>query len=1383
MSSRLLAGLLAVSFSALAAPPSVDAFLNRKDTRPLVDARGFGSVAREAWNRGYVSSTEPRLGVPTFFWSSPRGGRSFREMGLSPEQAARRYLLEHAEIYRAEPSRWAEARVSNLHDLKDGTAVIVTFQQRVKGVRVFRDELKVIMNAKLELVALAGYLTPETRVRGEFALTAESAVASAYTSIAGRALEAGQLTDLGQFNGGYEHWQLAGSSTPVRTRAVYFPVPEGVVPGFYVELDVPTSENDSAYVSFVVSAVDGALLYTKNLTAADAYTYKVWADATTHVPLDGPQGSSATPYPNATPNGFDPMSVTQTMITLENAGLTTMDPWLATGATTTRGNNVVAYADVLRSNGFTSGSDPIGTTSSANTFDYTYNVGLDPQMAGTQQQAAITQLFYDNNFFHDWYYDDGFDEVSGNAQTNNRNRGGAANDPLLAEAQDYSGRSNANMSTPSDGASPRMQMYIFDGSDGAVVTANTSPTPQGFNTLGADFGPQTFNLTAPIMLANDGDSTPTDGCAAVWPANSAAGKIVLIDRGTCTFVEKAQRAAAAGAIGVIIANNTSGGPMAMPGTGTVTVPTMSISQNGGNVMKTIITSGGGATTVTMGRSAASNRDGTLDNGVVAHEWGHFISNRLIGDGNGISNLQAGGMGEGWGDFHAGLMISAASDATAMGNTNWNGAYGLAGWAGAATDPDAYYFGFRRYPLSYDFAKNPLTFKHVSDGVALPTTAPIAFGQSGADNAEVHNTGEVWAVMLWDCYVTLLRDQRYTFDQARAKMKRYLVGAYKATPLMPTFVDARDAMLAVAAADDATNFAAFWAAFARRGLGMAAVAPDRDSQTNSPLTENFSVGNAVTITEVTLDDSGMSCDMDGNLDANERGVLTVRMRNTGTGPLTTAMVSVTSSTTGITFPSGASQTMPTTQPFGTATLSFPVALGDVMMAQGGMFTVTVTDASLAMGPVTHPAMFRLNYDMVPNSSRFDDVEAPVTTWTSASDPNGNTGSNFRIFQSTATQHFWFGPNPSSPADTWLTSANLVVGTGPLTVTFKHRFDFERSSTEFFDGAVLEVSSNNGGTWTDVGAMSMPGYTGTLTTSQNQSANPLRGQRAFVGKSAMYPSFITETVSLGTTYAGQTIKFRFRIGADDAAAAKGWEIDDIQISGITNQPFASVTSDPNSCSNQAPTSTIGPNLEVDERSTVTLVGSGTDPDNDPLTVTWTQIAGPMVTITGNTFVAPEVTVDTMLVVQMTVTDGRAVTLPKEQTILVKNVNQAPIATVPASQEALQGTIVTVFGSGSDPDGDPITYEWSQIDGPTVALSDASTDTVAFVAPAVADTAVVKLQLIVRDSLQASAPAVVDVVIKNPNPVVVEPMPKGCGCMTGAELLPLALVGLLLRRRRAP
>ena len=57
-----------------------------------------------------------------------------------------------------------------------------------------------------------------------------------------------------------------------------------------------------------------------------------------------------------------------------------------------------------------------------------YDTNLLPGANRTQVMAAVTNLFYIVNFMHDWYYDAGFDEVSGNAQKDNYGRGGAAND-------------------------------------------------------------------------------------------------------------------------------------------------------------------------------------------------------------------------------------------------------------------------------------------------------------------------------------------------------------------------------------------------------------------------------------------------------------------------------------------------------------------------------------------------------------------------------------------------------------------------------------------------------------------------------------------------------------------------------------------------------------------------------------------------------------------------------------------------------------------------------------------------------------------------------------------------------------------------------------------
>lgn len=101
--------------------------------------------------------------------------------------------------------------------------------------------------------------------------------------------------------------------------------------------------------------------------------------------------------------------------------------------------------------------------------------------------------------------------------------------------------------------------------------------------FGAPATPANFNGT--LVMVNDGSASPSLGCAAS-PANAYAGMVAVVDRGTCAFEIKAKFAEDAGAIAVIVANNTTGViQMAEDATVEATVPTISVSQADANVLK------------------------------------------------------------------------------------------------------------------------------------------------------------------------------------------------------------------------------------------------------------------------------------------------------------------------------------------------------------------------------------------------------------------------------------------------------------------------------------------------------------------------------------------------------------------------------------------------------------------------------------------------------------------------------------------------------------------------------------------------------------------------------------------------------------------------------
>ena len=472
--------------------------------------------------------------------------------------------------------------------------------------------------------------------------------------------------------------------------------------------------------------------------------------------------------------------------------------------TDTRGNNVFAQEDTDDND--SGGFRPDGGASLV--FDFP--IDLDTQQPADYQPFAITNLFYWNNIIHDilWYY--GFDEPAGNFQENNYGNGGAGGDAVNADAQDGSGTNNANFGTPPDGSNPRMQMYVWTNPAAGLLTINSPAAVAGdYVAAPAGFGPGLLpgGTTADLALVDDGSADPELGCNSL--VGFPGGSIAVIYRGACEFGVKVLNAENAGAVAAIVVNNVPGNGTLTMGAGAVgdqtTIPSAMIGNDDGNLIVDALDGSTVNGTLLDNSADALDRDSDLDAGVIVHEYGHGVSNRLTGGPSTtfclFGDQQA---GEGWSDYLA-LMLTSDSAG------DFDIPRGMGSWL--IFQEDTVGAGIRPAPYTRDMGLNPLTYDDLTNA-----------GQPGGVSIP-HGVGTVFATVLWDMTVNLV--DRYGFDPdiyngsgGNNTALQLVMDGMKMQPCGPTFLEARDAILD---ADQVNNGGAneclIWEAFARRGMGI------------------------------------------------------------------------------------------------------------------------------------------------------------------------------------------------------------------------------------------------------------------------------------------------------------------------------------------------------------------------------------------------------------------------------------------------------------------------------------------------------------------------------------------------------------------------------------
>ena len=418
------------------------------------------------------------------------------------------------------------------------------------------------------------------------------------------------------------------------------------------------------------------------------------------------------------------------------------------------------------------------------------------------------------------------------------------------------------------------------------------------------------------------------------------------------------------------------------------------------------------------------RDGDYDNGVIAHEYGHGVSNRLTGGpaaSGCLGNQEQ--MGEGWSDY-LGMVMTIESGDTGPDSR------GMGTWLfGEGPDGD----GIRPFPYSTDFGVNPMTYETIKT-VSVP-----------------HGVGSVWCTILWDMTWALI--DQYGFDSdiyngtgGNNIAMQLVMEGMKLQPCSPGFVDGRDAILE---ADEMLNAGAnsclIWNAFATRGLGYSADQGNSTSRSDGTEAFDFPPSCSLNIKKSTPTASAVESDqityqiiVENNLPSVDLTDIVV----TDTIPQELFFVSATDGGTEA-----------------AGVISFP------------LFNLLATEADTF--EVVLQVKTGLSYIL---SDVYDDIENGIANWSTSFTGSTNWSTQSTVFNSSTNA--WFAPDNNTPGVAYLDLAFEVGIGGGSELSFYHQYDTENN----WDGGQVFISTTAGDKWVDLGPnMTNNGYNNIIFNS--------------------------------------------------------------------------------------------------------------------------------------------------------------------------------------------------------------------------------------------------------------------------------------------------------------
>jgi hypothetical protein len=746
-----------------------------------------------------------------------------------------------------------------------------------------------------------------------------------------------------------------------------------------------------------------------------------------------------------------------------------------------------------------------------------------------------------------------------------------------------------------------------------------------------------------------------------------------------------------------------------------------------------------------------HRDGSFDAGIVAHEYGHGWSIRLTGGpGNSscLSNQEQ--MGEGWSDFLTVVFTAQAGDTRttnrgvgtyALGqpptgngirpapyNTDMTvNSYTYANLPSMAVPHgvgfvwntmlwdmywnliDAYGFNPNLYD-DWSTGGNNLTLRLVSDGLKLQPCSPgFVDGRNAILAADQALTEGANQCLIWEAFAK--RGLGFSADQGSSGNSNDGTAAFD----MPDFclglnspVDSVNICQGDQASFDITAGAAFSGPISMSAVGN----PAPSTVTFNPNPINSGDTTTVTVDNTAGVDAGSyNFDIIGD-DGSTTDTLGIELVVSSEPPAAAQLLLPANGAANVSLSPNLSWTQPAQGESFLVEIATDAAFANIVFSDtvsGNNLGISGLDSSTfyywrvtagnACGDGKSSDVFSFSTEALPGDCAigedtdvflYEDFEGGAPGWTT-----GGTASTWQQSSTRANSgdFSYHAINSSSVSDQRLVSPpiDLPTGMNSLNLNFwNYQIIEHRSAGGCWDGAIVEISTNAGATWTQLTSTTHP-YDGPI---QSGWSNPLAGLNGWCGDPRPWHRPVVDL----DAWAGETVQFRFRLGTDSTVGREGWYVDDVRVQGCVDAPISVTVGG-------SVSGMIGSGLELQNNGGDNLVVNA----NGSFTFATELGQGDSYDVT----VLNDPTNPNQICV---VDNGSGTITDNNVTDIAVDCNfQGLVANAGGHQTVPVGALVTLDGSNSeDFDLNPLNFAWSDVSATGIIIDDDSSMVASFTAP---------------------------------------------------------------------